>query len=303
MKRIYFIYNLVSGKATLRSHLAHVIDLCTKAGYEVTCRSTQARHDASAAAEYACLQKYDMILCSGGDGTLNEVIQGIMLSGVKDIPLGYIPTGSTNDFSRGLGVPPTIDAAANWTLSGERFACDIGQFNGRNFIYVAAFGAFVDVTYETSQNVKNILGHGAYLLNGLSKLKTIRAYQMKIEYDDNVIEGEFIFGMVTNTSSVAGILSLNDFQLDDGLFEVALIYKPQSIVDLQRLVSSLLNLKQDVDTKSLNTFRASSVKFTAENEVSWTVDGEDGGTLKYAEVNNLNKAITFAVGKHKYKPA
>lgn len=298
MKRLYFIYNLQSGKATIRAKLATVIDLCTKAGYEVTARATQAPMDACAVAEYACLQGYDMIVCSGGDGTLNEVTEGIMRSGVTGIPLGYIPCGSTNDFSRGLGIPHGIEAAAQWMLEGTTYPCDIGRFNDRHFIYVSAFGALVDVTYETSQNVKNVMGHAAYVLNGLSRLNTIRAYPVRITYgeEQTLLEDEFIFGMVTNTASVAGLLSLHDFQLDDGVFEVTLIRKPKNILDLRRIVSSLLNIQQDLDTKYIKCFRAAHICFHSDVPLPWTVDGENGGCLNDAAVENLHRAITFAIG-------
>ncbi len=295
MKSLYFIYNLQSGKAAIRAQLANVIDLCTKAGYEVTTRSTQARMDACAAAEYACLQGYDLIVCAGGDGTLNEVVEGILNSQTQT-PLGYIPSGSTNDFSRGLRIPRGIEHATRWLLEGGRYACDVGRFNEKHFMYVAAFGALISVTYETPQQVKNVLGHAAYVLNGIKHLNTIKAYQMRVEYDDVVLEDEYIFGMVTNAASVAGLLSLDDFQLDDGVFEVTLIKKPKNPLDLQKTISSLLNIKQDLDTKHIKCFRASHIRFYSEVELAWTVDGEFGGSVCKADICNQQKAVTFAVG-------
>lgn len=290
MKKLYFILNLQSGKATISSKLAVVINMFTKAGYEVTARPTQERMDACAAAKYACGQGFDLIVCSGGDGTLNEVIQGVMRS-EKKLPIGYIPAGSTNDFARGVGIPRNIIDAVQWIIDGKKYPCDIGSFNDKFFTYIAAFGAFTEVTYETSQQVKNVLGHVAYVLNGISRLKNIKSYHMKITYDDEIIEDNYIFGMVTNSSSVAGLLSLNDFLLDDGLYEVTLIKTPGNPLDLQRIIHSLLNIDIDIDTAYIKSFRTSKIRFECDDELQWTIDGEFGGAYKTVDVCNNKQAI------------
>ena len=289
-EKIVFILNLQSGKATISSKLAVVIDMFTKAGYEVTARPTQERMDACAAAKYACGQGFDLIVCSGGDGTLNEVIQGVMRS-EKKLPIGYIPAGSTNDFARGVGIPRNIIDAVQWIIDGKKYPCDIGSFNDKFFTYIAAFGAFTEVTYETSQQVKNVLGHVAYVLNGISRLKNIKSYHMKITYDDEIIEDNYIFGMVTNSSSVAGLLSLNDFLLDDGLYEVTLIKTPGNPLDLQRIIHSLLNIDIDIDTAYIKSFRTSKIRFECDDELQWTIDGEFGGAYKTVDVCNNKQAI------------
>lgn len=290
MKKLYFILNLQSGKATISSKLAVVIDMFTKAGYEVTARPTQERMDACAAAKYACGQGFDLIVCSGGDGTFNEVIQGVMRSENK-LPIGYIPAGSTNDFARGVGIPRNIIDAVQWIIDGKKYPCDIGSFNDKFFTYIAAFGAFTEVTYETSQQVKNVLGHVAYVLNGISRLKNIKSYHMKITYDDEIIEDNYIFGMVTNSSSVAGLLSLNNFLLDDGLYEVTLIKTPGNPLDLQRIIHSLLNIDIDIDTAYIKSFRTSKIRFECDDELQWTIDGEFGGAYKTVDVCNNKQAI------------
>lgn len=290
MKKLYFILNLQSGKATISSKLAVVIDMFTKAGYEVTARPTQERMDACAAAKYACGQGFDLIVCSGGDGTLNEVIRGVMRS-EKKLPIGYIPAGSTNDFARGVGIPRNIIDAVQWIIDGKKYPCDIGSFNDKFFTYIAAFGAFTEVTYETSQQVKNVLGHVAYVLNGISRLKNIKSYHMKITYDDEIIEDNYIFGMVTNSSSVAGLLSLNNFLLDDGLYEVTLIKTPGNPLDLQRIIHSLLNIDIDIDTAYIKSFRTSKIRFECDDELQWTIDGEFGGAYKTVDVCNNKQAI------------
>lgn len=299
MKKLYFITNLQSGKSAIRSKIAAVIDSFTAAGYEVTVRTTQARMDACAAAEYACLSgKFDMIVCSGGDGTLNEAVQGLVHS-QSPLPLGYIPCGSTNDFAKGLCIPSDIEDAASWMLTNPHlFTCDVVAFNSSYFLYVAAFGAFTSTVYETPQNVKNVIGHMAYILHGISKLNTIRPLHMKIEYEGNTIEDDFIYGMVSNTASVAGLLKLKNFMLDDGTFEVMLIRKPSNPVELQRIITSLMNIEEDIDTNHVLYFRTNSIRFFSEEEIPWTLDGEYGGSSTYSEVHNLNRAITFCVGEN-----
>ncbi len=296
MKKIYFIFNLQSGKAKIAAKLGMIIDILTKSGYEVTAHPTQGKLDASEVAEYACKNGFDMILCSGGDGTLNEVIQGIMKC-EKRLPVGYLPAGSTNDFAKGMEIPTNIEQAVQDIIDGVPAPCDIGLFNRKYFTYIAAFGAFTEVTYETSQAVKNLLGHVAYILNGLVHLNKIKSYHMKITFDDQEIEDDFIFGMVTNSSSVAGVLSLGNFLYDDGLYEVTLIKTPSNVLDLQNTVHSLLNLDIDIDTKYIKSFRTSKIKFECEDEVNWTVDGEYGGTCKNAVVENINKAIEIITKK------
>lgn len=296
MKKLFFIFNLQSGKATIASKLANVIDMFTKAGYEVTARPTQERMDACAAAKYACAQGFDLIVCSGGDGTLNEVIQGVMKSDEK-LPIGYIPAGSTNDFARGVGIPKNIIDAVQWIIDGKPYACDIGGFNDKYFTYIAAFGAFTEVTYETPQQIKNYLGHAAYILNGLTRLNSIRSYHMIINADGEVFEDDYIFGMVTNSSSVAGLLSLNDFLLDDGLYEVTLIKTPGNPLDLQRIIHSLLNIDIDIDTAYIKSFRAANIRFECDEEIQWTIDGEYGGKLKNVTVKNNKQAIMLMASK------
>ena len=297
MKRLYFIVNLVAGKATIGSMLGDILDQFTKSGYEVTIHITQNGKDAREKAKYACSAGYDLIVCAGGDGTLSQCLHGIMASKNKP-PVGYIPAGSTNDFARTLGIPKNTMDAVKWITHGTPMEIDIGSFNNRYFTYIAAFGAFTNVTYETSQQVKNVLGHASYILNGLTQLTNLRSKLMRIEYDGNVLEDDFIFGMVTNSGSIAGLLSMNDFVLDDGLFEVTLIKKPANIVQLQKIVHSLLNISVEIDKEYIRSFRTDKITFTALNDeqISWTLDGEFGGDLPVNVVENHCKAIRFMAG-------
>lgn len=298
MKKLYFIINLVAGRATIGYKLGEIIDEFNKADYEVTVRITQNSDDASVQALYACDNGFDLLVCAGGDGTLSQCLHGLMQAERK-IPIGYIPAGSTNDFARTLGIPKTAMEAVHWITEGKPVNCDIGSFNDKYFTYIVAFGAFTNVTYETSQQVKNILGHASYLLNGMTQLSTVRSKRMRIEYDDNVIEDDFCFGMVTNSASVAGLLSITDFLLDDGMFEVTLIKKPTNIVQLQKIVHSLLNISEEIDKEYIKFFRTDKITFTSlsDEQISWTLDGEFGGDNSVNTIINCNKAVSFMIGE------
>ncbi|MBR3760701.1 MAG: YegS/Rv2252/BmrU family lipid kinase [Ruminococcus sp.] len=297
MKKLYFIVNLIAGKGTIGSMMGEIINEFVKSDYEVTVHITQSGADARKKARYACQNDYDLIVCAGGDGTLSQCLHGIMDSENK-LPIGYIPAGSTNDFARTLGIPKAPMDAVKWITNGAPLQIDIGCFNDKYFTYIAAFGAFTNVTYETSQQIKNVLGHASYILNGLTQITNLRSKLMRIEYNDTVLEDDFIFGMVTNSGSVAGLLSMNDFLLDDGVFEVTLIKKPANLVQFQKIVHSLLNISEEIDREYIRFFRTNKITFTALNDeqISWTLDGEFGGDLPVNVVENRSKAIEIMTG-------
>lgn len=296
MKKMYFLVNLVAGKAVIGDSLGEIINLFNKAGYEVTVRVTQDSDDASVMARYACENGFDELVCAGGDGTLSQCLQGIMSASVH-IPIGYIPAGSTNDFARSLGIPSSPMDAARWIVEGSPRACDIGGLNDSFFSYIAAFGAFTNVTYETPQQVKNIFGHAAYIVSGLMQLTSLRSKRMRVEWGSNSVEGDYIFGMVTNSSSVAGLLSLNDFLLDDGVFEVTLIKKPVNIMQLQQILHSLLNIGVELDREYIKFFRTDRITFTSlsDDPVTWTRDGEYGGDSQINVIRSIPRAVEFIV--------
>ncbi|MDE6501210.1 MAG: YegS/Rv2252/BmrU family lipid kinase [Ruminococcus sp.] len=296
MIKIYLIVNLVAGKALISENLGNIINEFTKIGGEVTVHPTQSGQDASDSAYYACENKFDILVCAGGDGTLSRCLQGIMKSDNR-ITVGYIPAGSTNDFAQSLDIPKNIMDAVQWIIDGKPKNCDVGRFNDDYFMYIAAFGAFTNITYETPQKIKNTLGHTAYILNGLMQLTSIRSKYMRIEYENNVIEGDFLFGMVTNSSSVAGLLSINDFMLDDGVFEVVLIKKPSNLIQLRQIVQSLLNISEEVDKEYIKFFRTDRITFTCldEEPATWTRDGEYGGDAMQCVISNCQKAVSFMI--------
>ena len=292
-QRMLFIYNPRAGKAQIRSNLLDIIDIFVKAGYEVTAYPTQAAGDAIKAVQER-RAGYDIVVCSGGDGTLDEVVSGMMQCDEK-VPIGYVPAGSTNDFANSLKIPKSMIKAADVVVNGRDFACDIGSLNSHNFIYVAAFGIFTDVSYETNQDVKNVLGHAAYLLEGVKRLPMVRSYALKISYDDQVIEGDFLYGMVTNSFSVGGFRGITgkDVLLDDGLFEVTMIRKPTNPLDLNNIIMALVDKR--VKSEYIYTFKTPRLTVESEETVPWTVDGEFGGEHMKAVIENKQKVLHIRI--------
>ncbi|MEI3229340.1 MAG: YegS/Rv2252/BmrU family lipid kinase [Lachnospiraceae bacterium] len=295
MKKLLFIFNPYSGKAQIKNKLLQIVDIMVKAGYEVTIYPTQARADALNLVQKRA-KKYDLVVCSGGDGTLDEAVSGMMLS-EKKVPLGYIPAGSTNDFANSLKIPKDMVKAAKAAVSGKKFACDVGKFNDSFFIYVAAFGIFTAVSYKTSQEWKNILGDAAYILEGAKSLHEITSYHMRVEYEDQVIEDEFIYGMITNSNSVGGFKNMTgkNVLLDDGKFEVTLIRKPKNLVELNEILASLSNMIDDTD--AIYSFKSDCITFYAEEKVPWTLDGEYGGNPQEVKISNQQQALEIMVKK------
>lgn len=293
MKKLLFVYNAHAGKAAIRSKLADLIDMMVKNGYRVTSHPTQYSGDATELIGQEGAE-YDLIVCSGGDGTLDEVVTGMMRLEEKK-PIGYIPMGSTNDFANSLRLPKNVQKAAEVALNGKRFACDVGQFNDNSFIYVAAFGIFTEVSYQTNQELKNLLGHAAYILEGAKSLLDIEAYEMRVEYEDTVLEGEFIYGMVSNSISVGGFKQIagKNVLLDDGVFEVTLIKRPKNPLELNEIVTSLLARVDN--TELIYSFKTSEIRFFAEREVSWTLDGEYGGSHQQIVIKNWHQAVEIMV--------
>lgn len=292
-KRLLFVYNPCAGKSAIRNKLSSIIEIFCKSDYEVTIHATRHRNDAT-----EIIQKYgnafDVIVCSGGDGTLNETVKGI-LSLESNPPCGYIPTGTTNDCATSLGLPKNMLDDAKTIVNGTLFPYDVGQINEDNFIYVAGFGAFTDVSYATSQSVKNILGRLAYLLEGAKRVTSLKSYHFKVFYEDIEIDNNFLYGMVSNSNSVAGFkgLSGKDVSLNDGLFEVTLITPPRNAIELQSIINALLN--KEKTSKHVITFHTDKVKFVSDELVPWTVDGEFGGNYREANVVNLKHAMNFIV--------
>lgn len=288
-KKMLFIFNPRSGKGMIRNKLLDIIDVFVKGGYEVIAHPTQGPKDAgNIAREFA--DKVDLIVCSGGDGTMDEVVSGLM-EGKVSIPVGYIPAGSTNDFANSLEIPRDMIQAAQNIIDGSRYSVDVGSFNGDTFIYVAAFGLFTEVSYQTSQDLKNVLGHLAYLLEGAKSIFSAKAQWVEIEANGRCYEGEYIYGMITNSHSVGGFKNLigPGVEMDDGLFEVTLIRKPENAIELNEILASLLNAVDN--TELIDSFKADAIKIHSIEPIAWTLDGEFGGEHTDVEVENKKQAL------------
>ncbi len=294
MKKMLFLYNPRAGKEQLKQKLSDVVDIFVKAGYEVVIYPTQAYRDAYRKIMEYPQGEYDLVVCSGGDGTIDEVVSGMMKRGEQDT-IGFIPTGTINDFANSLHIPTSLLKAADNVVHGKIFPCDVGRFNDDTFVYVAAFGIFTDVAYETNQDAKNILGNLAYVLEGTKRIFDIPSYRVKVVSEEEEIEDDFAFGMVTNSRSVGGLRNMigSEVKYDDGLFEVTLIKTPRDLASLQEIVAALLIEK--ADSKYMYTFTSGKITFTSEEEIAWTLDGEYGGVHSEVEIENLNKKLHIMV--------
>lgn len=293
MKKLLYIYNPMSGQKTIGNHLSEIVEYFSKKSYFPTVYATQKANDArEKVKEFS--KEYDEILVSGGDGTLDEVVSGLLKSEEKSI-IGYIPTGSTNDFSRSLKIPTDIKKATKIAINGETMDIDVGKFNSKFFTYVAAFGSIAQVSYETDQSMKNIFGRFAYILEGVKTVSNLKAYKAKITIDDEVFEGEFIHFMATNSVSVGGFNNFykKNIGLDDGIFEAVLIKKPNGLIELNQIIEGLRSKKENDNV----IFRSGSVfKVEGDEKISWTLDGDYGGSYKKSEIKVLNRAVKMRCG-------
>lgn len=286
-----FVFNPKAGKGKIKTHLLDIVDIFSSHDYEIIIRSTQAPRDAyEKAKEYA--NSVDMIVCSGGDGTLDEVVTGIM-EAESSVPIGYIPAGSTNDFANSLFMPKNMTKVAEMIMEEELYHCDIGRFNQKTFAYVAAFGLFTDVSYETDQDLKNVLGHVAYVLEGVKRLFDIKSYHMKVTSDEVQAEDDFIVGMITNSRSVGGFKNLTGKNVDmnDGLFEVTLIVHPKNPLQLQEIITALVMAEDNTDL--IYSFKTKKLTIESDEEVPWTLDGEFGGDHSHVDIENRHKALNL----------
>lgn len=295
MKKIYFIYNPHSGKEQIGSKLNEIIRTLAGKDNELTVVPTVGYLDAMERI-MNLPEGYDFVVCSGGDGTLDEVVTGMMKRPKEQrIPIGYIPAGTTNDFAKSLEIPRNMPEAARNVMSGEPFACDIGSFNEDSFVYIASFGIFTEVSYSTKQEIKNVLGHMAYVLEGMKSLYNIKSYKMKVFSDEIAFEGDFLFGMITNSKSVAGFKGLvkGDVQFDDGVYEVTFIKRPKNPLEIQEILAALLI--EEIDSNYMYSFRTKRLTIESEEMIPWTLDGEFGGEHQQVVIKNNQKAIEIIV--------
>lgn len=289
MKKLLLLINPVTAQATLGPCLMDVIDCFIKGGYAVTVHITQRKGETQeiAASEG---ENFDTIVCVGGDGTLNDTVSGVMnLS--KRPRIGYIPAGTTNDFATSWGISKNpIEAARNIVMSEPR-KTDVSMFCGRPFVYVAAFGAFTEVSYQTPQPLKNSLGRSAYIFEGIKSLSTIRPWRMTVEYDGGSITGDFLYGMISNSKSVGGfeLKMKDDISISDGLMELILVRQPEKHADNAKMLTAVLT--QDVTSEYITFAHTKHVSFTSDIAIPWTVDGEFGGRVKNGDADIIGHAI------------
>ena len=302
MKKMLFIYNPRAGRGRIRDELADILDIFAAGGYEITIFPTRKNGDAEKTAAKR-ESDFDIVVCCGGDGTLDETVRGMMQNEYRT-PLGYIPAGSTNDFGGSLALPKDMLKSAQIIVDGTDKAVDVGMFNKEAFIYVAAFGAFTEVSYMTDQDMKNAIGHSAYILEGLKSFGKIRPYHMVIEHDGETIEDDFIYGMITNSKSVGGIKGITGENVDlgDGKFEVNLIKELKNGIEFQQLLGALAMGRYDLSDRIV-TFTSGHINITSDKKIAWTLDGENGGKHNKVEIINNKRAIDIRVAKQRSKKA
>lgn len=296
MKKMLWILNPHAGRGAMSGKIIGCVNAFQQAGYEVTLYVTQGAQDATRVVRERA-GEFDRIVCAGGDGTLNEVVTGLMESKIRP-PLGYIPAGTTNDFALSLGISKVPAEAAAVAAGNNLQALDIGRFNDRYFNYIAAFGVFTEVSYATPQQSKNIFGRAAYILEGVKALTNIKQHHIRINSAEMTLEDDFIFGMVSNSVSVGGFKAItpDGVALDDGLHEVLLVYPVENPMELQWLVNDLLT--HNTESTRFVYFRTAQISFDADEAVPWTLDGEFGGATQRVEITNCARAITFATGSN-----
>lgn len=297
MKKMLFILNPNAGQRKANKYLAEILGIFNRADYDVTVYVTSASGEAREVARQRA-GEMDVVVCCGGDGTYNEVMSGLLQSGA-DTPIGYIPAGSTNDFASSLGLPKDIIEAAKVIAEGKSCYYDAGCFGTRYFAYVASFGAFTRTSYSTPQNIKNALGHTAYLLEGIQEISQIKKYHLRFETDTEVLEDDFIFGAICNSTSLGGVLKLDPGAVDmqDGKFELFLVRAPKNPGELAAFFQALQSKKYNC---AMMTFRTTDkVSVTAPENMCWTIDGEREEGHKEIEVVNLHHAIRVMTGGQK----
>ena len=292
-KRMLFFLNPNAGHTEIRAHLMDVLDIFTRAGYDVTVHPT-ARPGEMAELIAAEGGRYDCITVTGGDGTVNEAVGGLMRLDCPP-PLGYLPGGTVNDVAATLQLPKNPLEAAAVVTGGREARIDLGQFNGRWFAYVAAFGAFTSVAYDTAQNDKRLLGRMAYLLRSVMSLGEIRPIPVRAASAERTIEDRVILGLVASTTSVGGFRAKPNLgvSLNDGLSEVIMVREIGSMAELNAAAAAAL--RQDFDSEFFYKFQTSRIEFEFDDEVPWTLDGEFGGAVRRAEIRNRQRALRILI--------
>ncbi len=281
--------NPCAGIKKANKYLTDILVLFGKNGYNNIVYLTEAAGDAKQYVKENA-KKFDLIVAVGGDGTFNEVVAGVLKSGAN-VQIGYIPAGSTNDFANSVKLSKNILKAANDIMEGSEREIDVGSFNGRNFSYVASFGAFTEISYKTPQNAKNTLGYLAYALEGMKDIANLTSKHLRFVADGVVVEDDFVFGAICNSTSVGGVINFDPklVDLSDGMFEILLIRLPKDLLELNEIVVALSSKKYK--SKLITFMNAKNIRIETSEIINWTLDGEYAYGEEVIEVENLNKAI------------
>ena len=297
MKNLLFVVNPKAGRTVIKSDHINIIEIFSNAGYAVEVYPTKGQEQTEQYV-YENAERFDLVVCAGGDGTLDNTVGGIMMLErkiKKRIHMGYIPCGSTNDYARSLKISLDPVQAAKDIVEGDICHVDVGKLENTFFIYVAAFGAFTEISYSTPQNLKNALGHAAYVMEAGKSVLNMKSYNMKVLFDDDEVEGNFVYGQITNSLSIGGFKNFGskNMSFSDGKFETVLIKTPENPLELQRIINSLL--MDDLSDEMIVFRKSSRVVIKSKEEVPWTVDGEYGGSFKTTRVSNIRKAVSMTL--------
>ncbi|MCR4922718.1 MAG: YegS/Rv2252/BmrU family lipid kinase [Lachnospiraceae bacterium] len=298
MKKALLIINVTSGKALLSKRLADLIEFFMQCGYEIRVHIINPEKGLTLKQlKKEEVKEYDLVVLGGGDGTLNSFINYLMEIDERPV-IGYLPSGSTNDFAKSIGIPADLNKACNVIRKGELFTYDIGSFNDKYFNYVAAFGAFAEVSFATDQNMKNAIGYAAYVLNAIKDIPQSIGYSkhLHIETDTKTIEGDYVFGAVSNSVSVGGLKLYGNTPvgLDDGKLELLLIKTPQVVTDFSYILNAIST--GDLNNEFVSLIQIKYANISSEEEITWSIDGEFGGKCRETKIGIVEKAITIKSG-------
>ena len=294
MKKLLFTINPKAGRTAIKNELFEIIMIFSKAGYEVVTYPTTGPDDAERKVKEDGFL-YDLIVCAGGDGTLENTVSGYMQMGDKKVPLGYIPVGTTNDFARSLRISRKPIEAATQIVTGEPAYFDVGKFEEKYFVYIAAFGIFTDISYSTNQSLKKVMGHSAYVVEAVKNIMDYKPFELEADFDGSVLTGKYIYGMITNSFSVGGfkIRGAKHVVLDDGKFDCLFIKMPQNVSELQQILSAVLKNEFDDASELFFQIKASNIKIKSATPIPWTIDGEFGGERTNVTISNEKKAVAI----------
>ncbi|BBN99854.1 diacylglycerol kinase [Sporolactobacillus terrae] len=294
MKRARIIYNPTSGRELAKKNIAYILDRLEDVGYEASAYATKYEGDATAGARKAVDRKFDLVVAAGGDGTINEVINGIAEQERRP-KLGILPLGTTNDFARAIGIPRDIVKACDVLCEGHEMPIDIGKVNDRYFVNIAGGGKLTELTYDVPSKLKTMLGQMAYFIKGIEMLPSIRPTKVRIDYDDRSFEGDIMLFLVSNSNSVGGFEKLApEAKMNDGLFDL-IILKASNLAEFIRLASMATRGEHMKDPKVIYA-QASRIKVESEEKMQLNIDGEYGGDLP-GEIVNLYHHLHLMVPK------